>query len=108
MTFDIEVRDGQLIIGEEAEKLIEEARRLNLRMKKNEILMDQFREALKNAMAENGIKKFANDRMTATYTPEHTAERFDSKAFKAEHPRQYAKYVKETFVKDSVRVSFAE
>lgn len=108
MNFEITVKDGQIQLGEEAQKVLAEARRLSLRMKKNEIQMELFRQALKDAMKENGIAKFENESLTATYTPEHTTTRFDTKAFKNDHPKTYAKYAKESQVKDSVRVTFAE
>lgn len=106
MTFDITVRDGQINIGEEAVELFKEARRLDLRMKKNEIAMAQFKEALMKAMKDNGIKAFDTDFMKAVYVPEHVAERLDTKALKAEHPKIAKKYTKESPVKESLRLSY--
>lgn len=106
MTFDIEVHDGQITMGDDAIELFKEARRLDLRMKKNEIAMAQFKEALMKAMKENGIKSFDTEFMKAVYVPEHTAERIDTKALKAEHPRIAKKYTKETSVKESLRLNY--
>lgn len=106
MTFDIEVKDNEIIIGDDAMEIFKEARRLDLRMKKNEIAMAQFKEALLSAMKENGIKSFSNDLLRVAFVPEHTSERIDTKALKAEHPKIAKKYTKETIVKESLRIAY--
>ena len=106
--FDITVVNGQIQVSEEATALIEEARRLDLRMKRNEIQMKMFRESLMKAMKENGIKTFENDSVRVTYTPEHMANKLDTKALKEAHPRICEQFTKESTVSDSIRLSFKE
>ena len=104
--FDIEVKNGEIQIGEEAMKLFREARKLDLKMKKNEIAMAQFKEALMNAMRENGIKAVDTDVMKAVYVPEHVTERLDTKALKADHPKIAKQYLKPSTTKESLRLTY--
>lgn len=108
-TFDMErIDENQIAITAETKKLIAEAKKLNIRMLKDKVKMDAFKEAIKEAMKANGVKSFQNDQIIATYTPEHTTSRLDSKALKEKHPKIYKEFTKETKVADSVRVAFKE
>ena len=106
--FDIDVIDGKIIVGAEALELIKEAKRLDLRMKKNNIAMAKFREALMQAMESNGVKSFDCDLCRATYIAEHTSSRLDTKKLKAEHPKIAKKYTVENPVKASLKLEFKE
>ena len=96
------------IVTKETQKLIAQARRLDLKMKRDKIKMEEFKEALRTAMTEHGIKKFENDLITATVVPAHTQTKIDSKKLKEEKPKIYAAYASETNVKESLRVTFKE
>lgn len=103
---DITVENGEIICSEEMINITKQARSLALKQKKLDIEMERFKEAMKNAMGENGIKKFENEFISVTYTPEHTAERLDSKLLKEKHPKIAKECTKESTVKASVRVTF--
>lgn len=64
----------------------------------------EMREAIKQAMAENNIKKFDSDLLTITYVAPTVRNTFDSKRFAEERPRLYKQYVKQSDVKDSIRL----
>ncbi|MCD7887076.1 MAG: hypothetical protein LUG44_05605 [Clostridiales bacterium] len=52
-------------------------------------------DALKGAMVEAGREELAGDGWTASYKS-LTQKRFDTAAFRAEHPRLAGKYMKQT------------
>ena len=106
MTFEIQIKNGQPIIDEKAAAMFKEARKLDIKMKKLEIEMAQFKAALMDAMRENGVKSVDTDFMKAVYVPEHAQDRLDTKALKAEHPKIAAKYMKPCVVKESLRMSY--
>lgn len=104
--FDIQVVNGEITVGAEALALFKEARRLEASVKRNEVKLAQFKEELMKAMKESGVKSFDTDVVKAVYVPEHTSERLDTKSLKAEHPKIAAKYMKESTVKESLRLSY--
>lgn len=104
--FDIQVVNGEITVGAEALALFKEARRLEASVKRNEVKLNQFKEELMKAMKENGVKSFDTDVVKAVYVPEHTSERLDTKSLKAEHPKIAQKYMKESTVKESLRLSY--
>lgn len=67
MNFDITVNDGQVILDEQAVKILSEAKKLDLLQKKAKIQMDTLKAAIKKAMEDNGVKKFENDDVTVNY-----------------------------------------
>lgn len=106
MTEKLEIQniDGTAVLNEQAIEAIKTLRKLELKTKQLEIQKKQIQMALKDAMRESGTKSFESDDLKVTYIPEHTSNRFDSKKMKEEHPRIYKQFVKETVVKDSVRI----
>lgn len=64
----------------------------------------KLRAAIKESMERNEIKKFENDVFSVTYVAGTTRTSFDSKKFKADHPKTYEKYTKESNVSSSVRI----
>jgi hypothetical protein len=56
-------------------------------------------------MEEQGIKKWECDEFTATYTEPGTTTKFDSTAFKKDHPDLYEQYLKESERKASIRTT---
>lgn len=64
-----------------------------------------IKNIVRDRFMETGDATVISDGYRYTYVPETTAERFDSKALKAEDPLQYKRYVKVTHVSDSIRIS---
>ena len=67
-----------------------------------------YKEKLKTAMRENGVKSWDAGRLRVSYTPSSQSKSFDSKKFQEEHPELYSKYVKSTTKVDSIRVTIRE
>ena len=67
-----------------------------------------YKEKLKTAMRENGVKSCDAGRLRVSYTPSSQSKSFDSKKFQEEHPELYSKYVKSTIKADSIRVTIRE
>jgi len=65
----------------------------------------QMRQAIKDAMANTGIKKFDNEFLSITYVAPTTRKGFDSTRFKKEQPDIYSKYEKLSDVSASVRIT---
>lgn len=89
-----------LISGEEVNLIAD----LFSRLKELEDAKKELQERIKQAMYNNGIKKFNSDKLDITYIEEGTKETFDSKQFKADYPDVYEKYVKTSKVSDSIRI----
>jgi hypothetical protein len=89
-----------LISGEEVNMIAD----LFSRLKELEDAKKELQERIKQAMYNNGIKKFNSDKLDITYIEEGTKETFDSKQFKADYPDVYEKYVKTSKVSDSIRI----
>lgn len=70
-----------------------------------EKLAKEMKERLKDLMEKNGIKKWECDSFSATYTPAGKTSKFDSTAFKKEHPDLYEQYMKESERKSSIRTT---
>lgn len=67
-----------------------------------------YKEKLKTAMRENGVKSWDAGRLRVSYTPSSQSKSFDSKKFQEEYPELYSKYVKSTTKVDSIRVTIRE
>ena len=65
----------------------------------------QMRQAIKDAMANSGIKKFDNEHVAITYIAPTTRKGFDSTRFKQEQPELYGKYEKLSDVSASIRIT---
>lgn len=68
----------------------------------------EYKEKLKAAMRDNGIKTWDAGRLRVSYSPPSKSMSFDSKRFQEDHPELYRKYVKETIKADSIRVTIRE
>ena len=76
-------------------------------MQKLETLKEQdanMRVAILEAMEANDIDKFDGDLITITRVKATTRTTFDSKKFAEEKPKTYAKYLKTSPVKASIRL----
>ena len=65
---------------------------------------EMFEHRLKKLFADNGIKKFENDYLSITFTPEHTTKRVDTDLLKK--AGLYDEFSKESKVAESIRVRF--
>lgn len=64
-----------------------------------------FRKKLLEAMEQNGVKKFENDRVSFTYVAPTTKTTFDKKAFQTAHPEiDLGQFDKVSKVSASVRI----
>lgn len=66
---------------------------------------DSVKDSIIEAMQKYNVLKIDNDVLKIALIPEHTAEKFDSKTFRAENPDIYDSYVKLSPVKASVRIT---
>lgn len=62
------------------------------------------KEKLRALMEEHGVTKWENDDFIASLSPDTEATSFDSKAFKADHPEEYEKYLKTSTRKGAFKV----
>jgi len=63
-----------------------------------------MRQAILEAMEANSVTKFDGDLITITYVAPTKRTTFDSTKFKEERPKTYAKYLKTSPVKASIRL----
>lgn len=71
-------------------------------------IQKDYKEKLKTAMRENGVKSWDAGRLRVSYTPASTGNSFDAKKFQADHPELYAKYIKKSPKADSIRITIRE
>ena len=67
-----------------------------------------YKEQLKSAMRENGVKSWDAGRLRVSYTPSSTGKSFDAKKFQEDHPELYSQYLKTSTKADSIRVTIRE
>lgn len=67
-----------------------------------------YKEQLKSAMRENGVKSWDAGRLRVSYTPSSTGKSFDTKKFQEDHPELYSQYLKTSTKADSIRVTIRE
>ena len=83
---ELTIKEGEIIIPEEMKKLIKKARDIELKRKKLDIEMELFKDSLKEAMEEAGIKTFESDYFRATYVGKTSTARVDTKILKSLYP----------------------
>lgn len=66
---------------------------------------DDIKTAAMESMKKYGVKSWDCEQLKMTYVPEGSSQRFDSAAFKKDHPDLYAQYMKETKTKESIRIT---
>ena len=71
-------------------------------------LQNEYKEKLKTAMREHGVKSWDTGRLRVSYTPASSANSFDTKRFQSEHPELYSKYLKRSVKTDSIRLTIKE
>ncbi len=92
-------QDG-LLNNRVAAQIEEFERQIKLLMEQEE----ELRADILEAMEERGIKSIKTDNLTITYKEPYDREKFDSKAFKAEFPELYDKYISMITVKPSIAI----
>ncbi len=68
----------------------------------------EYKEKLKTAMRENGVKSWDAGRMKVSYTPPSQSKSFDTKRFQEDYPELYVKYLKSAQKADSIRITIRE
>lgn len=91
-------REQSLVVPQELTRSIAQFLALEKQVK-------EFKAQLLLMMEEQGIKKWECDEFTATYTEPGTTTKFDSTAFKKDHPDLYEQYIKESERKASIRTT---
>ena len=66
---------------------------------------EDMREAIKEAMKSEEIKKYESDILTLTYIAPSERTIIDSKRLKEENPDLWSEYSKTSQVKDSIRIT---
>lgn len=73
-------------------------------LKQKQADMETLKAYLMQQMASNGIKKIDGEQVTITYVDAYTKELFDSKRFKEEQPDLAEKYIKQSQVKETIKI----
>lgn len=71
-------------------------------------IQKEYKEKLKAAMRENGVKSWDAGRLRVSYTPSSQSNSFDTKKFQQDNPELYKKYLKTSIKADSIRVTIKE
>lgn len=106
--FDISVKDQQIIISERALHEMKKLQEFQLTIQEMENEEKEIKQAMTEAMRKAGVKKFENDFISISYVPESTRENLDKAKLKEKHPNIYKECVKESKVKDFVRITYKE
>lgn len=97
--------DNQLTHLIEIEKVIKHYENMK---KEAETQAQEMRAALLNEMEKNGVKTFENDNIKITYVAPSVRKNIDSQRLKKEEPSIYEKYLKDTNVKASLKITLKE
>lgn len=95
-------QDEKMLISHSAVDILIEAQQLAEFYTKR---YEEIKEQLLKAMSEHNVKSWEVDKLKATRTPGTITETFDSKKFKEENPELYAKYLKKSSKKESIRIT---
>ena len=99
----VKVENGSIVLAQEVEDTL---RAFQVEKAKKEMLEKQLKNALLNAMEENGIKSFKNENVTITYKEATTRKTVDTQALKEQG--LYDSFVKESPVKSSVVITWRD
>lgn len=94
------IRNGSL-----TPKFAEEYERIDHQIKSLIEMQNEMKETLLRVMERNGIVSVENELMKVKYIQPTTQERFDAKAFRADHEDLYNEYVKFVEVKPQLRIT---
>lgn len=90
------------VLAQDAIEMLIEA---EAELKKWQQQYDDIKSAALAAMKKHGLKSWDCEQLKMTYVPEGSSQRFDSAAFKKDHPDLYAQYMKEINTKESIRIT---
>ena len=97
----VKVENGQIVIAQEVEDRLKAFQIEKTRM---DMLEKRMKDALLNAMVENGIKSYESDNVRITYKASTTRKTVDTQALKEDG--LYEMYTKESPVKESVQITW--
>lgn len=97
-----QINDTQLISRQAIDMLV------NLHRQEEEIKKksEEVKELLRLAMNENDVISWDAEQFKATITKETVRKSFDSSRFQSENPELYSKYLKESKVKESIKITY--
>lgn len=99
----IKFENGYIVIAEEVMKELKKFQKAKLKM---DLMQEQLKEELKNAMEKYSIDKWISPDGTivVNYIPETTSKRLDQKRLKEEQQEIYNQYLKDTTTKSYVKL----
>lgn len=100
-----DAQDGVLAKLTDIERAIIE---IKTRLAQAEEQKKSLTEALYQEMDARGVYKLDSPTLSITRIADTTAETFDSKAFRADHPELYGKYLRETTRKGYVKITLKQ
>lgn len=103
--FELKNVDNELMLLAEAEATIA---RYELQKKEAEEKAKELRAVIMQAMEENGVKSFENERIKLTYIAPTIRTTIDSAKFKKELPEIAEKYAKTSETKATLRITLKE
>lgn len=103
-SFDIQKTFGEL--PARVYEVQEYLSQLDAEVKEKTEKLKQIKDGLCKMMLDRGIKKFSTDILQMTTVAPKPKKSFDSKTFAAEHPDLYEKYLKESEVSPSIRITY--
>ncbi len=97
----VKVENGKIVVAQEFTQKYAEFQRTVLDM---DLKLKEVKEALKNAMEENGVLNYEDDFIKATYKNASTRTTIDSKRLRKELPDVAEEYSKTSNVSSSVAI----
>lgn len=98
----VKKEDTPVVLNQNAVDMLIQAEAM---VKKWQQRYDDIKTAAMESMKKYGVKSWDCEQLKMTYMPEGSSQRFDSAAFKKDHPDLYAQYMKETKTKESIRIT---
>lgn len=98
----VKVENGEILVAEE---YLQEFGNYLKAKAKFEVKEQLFKEQLKNAMLEHGVKSYSNDLMTVMLQEETVRKTLDQKALKEDFGEMLEPYYKESVIKPCIKIS---
>lgn len=100
----LKIEDNKIVVAEKIIKDIQKFQKMKLKM---DLMQEELKENLKNAMEQTGVDKYVSPDGTivVNYFPERTSKRFDSTKLKKDNPELYEEYLKDTTTKAYVKLT---
>ncbi|HCY07230.1 MAG TPA: hypothetical protein DHS57_08320 [Erysipelotrichaceae bacterium] len=97
----VKVNNNEILVNQETINIL---KAFEVKKAEMDILEKELKQAMLQAMEQQGIKSFENDDIRITYIAETTRKTVDTKALKEQD--LYDKFTKESKVKANVRLEF--